>query len=495
MDIFKRVKTKLNDEIAVASPVGVRQGVDWSEVASGLSPNRLATVLRNARLGMADDYLTLAEEMEERDLHYRSVLSTRKQAVEGLVPTVSPVSDQPKDLELAEMVKKHLIQDDFPDLVKDALDALGKGYSVHEIVWDTSSVPWVPGQIIYRDPRWFQYDGISGKKLYLKGDDGSSLVELPRNRFIIHEPHLKSGLAIRGGLAMPMAFYFLIKHYNVSAWATFVDRYGLPIRVGKYGRNATEKDIQTLKRAIASIGEDVGAVVPESMMVEIIQAGMRGDITLYEKLARWIDGEISKLVLGQTMTADDGSSQSQAQVHNDVRQDILEADARQLEKTLNRDLVKPFVDLNWGVQEAYPRLRIPCPDTTDVAALVENIAALVPLGLTVKADELRAKLGLSRPEEGDEILAAPGESGSPPALNIALNQSQVVEEEETDLSQATEEMERAINTLVEDCETLEELSRRLPEILGLWESNSLIESLALETWKARMEGDADFEGK
>ncbi|MCP4699306.1 MAG: DUF935 family protein, partial [Gammaproteobacteria bacterium] len=56
------------------------------------------------------------------------------------------------------------------------------------------------------------------------------------------------------------------------------------------------------------------------------------------------------------MTADDGSSQSQAQVHDGVRVDILRADAKSLSETLNRDLVQPFIDLNFGAQENYPRI-------------------------------------------------------------------------------------------------------------------------------------------
>ena len=68
------------------------------------------------------------------------------------------------------------------------------------------------------------------------------------------------------------------------------------------------------------------------------------------RLAEWLDRQTSKAVLGQTMTTDDGSSQAQATVHNEVRHDILKSDARQLANTLNRDLIQPYVDLNFGPQ-------------------------------------------------------------------------------------------------------------------------------------------------
>ena len=64
-------------------------------------------------------------------------------------------------------------------------------------------------------------------------------------------------------------------------------------------------------------------------------------------------------MLGQTASAEGtpgklGDSQDQQA----VRQDILKADVRQFEQTLNRDLVIPYVNFNFGKQEKYPKLRI-----------------------------------------------------------------------------------------------------------------------------------------
>jgi phage gp29-like protein len=72
----------LRREHAAPQVAGVR--TVWAEtVASGLTPQRLATLMQRAAEGDHHDYLTLAEEIEERDGHYRSVLGTRKLAVAG----------------------------------------------------------------------------------------------------------------------------------------------------------------------------------------------------------------------------------------------------------------------------------------------------------------------------------------------------------------------------------------------------------------------------
>ena len=80
----KPVSTKLlKREVAGSDVVGWRS--PWTQsAASFLTPQHLSAYLAQANQGDLDQTLTLAEEMEERDLHYRSVLQTRKLAVAAL---------------------------------------------------------------------------------------------------------------------------------------------------------------------------------------------------------------------------------------------------------------------------------------------------------------------------------------------------------------------------------------------------------------------------
>src|SRR5690606_22686258 len=72
-----------------ASPTvaGVRR-VHEERVATYLTPEKHGTVLRGAAEGNGRDYLTLAEEMEERYLHYGSQLQTRRLAIDSVDVTV-----------------------------------------------------------------------------------------------------------------------------------------------------------------------------------------------------------------------------------------------------------------------------------------------------------------------------------------------------------------------------------------------------------------------
>ena len=88
--------------------------------------------------------------------------------------------------------------------IRDSLDAVGKGFSACEILWDTEGKAWYPSSILWRDPRWFEFDRLDGVTLRLKGENGLPEPLAPA-KFITHVHKSKSGLPIRGGLARPVA--------------------------------------------------------------------------------------------------------------------------------------------------------------------------------------------------------------------------------------------------------------------------------------------------
>lgn len=497
----------LTREVAAATVAGVRRIWSDSTVAANLTPDRLAALLSAANRGDHREYLTLAEEMEERDAHYASVLGTRRRAVGGIEPMVEAATDEGRDVEIADSVRRLVRQPEFGDLVDDLLDALGKGFSVVEILWRRGKT-WIPDRYEWRDPRWFAFDKTDGKTLRLVDQSSpENGLELQPYRFVIHRPRMKSGLPIRSGLARLVAVAHMCKSYAVADWLSFAEIYGQPLRVGKYGSKATDEDIGKLIDALVNLGTDAAAVIPESMRIEFQNAGAAGNSTVFQNLAEWLDRQVSKAVLGQTMTADDGSSQSQAQVHNDVRQDIEISDARQLENTINRDLIRPFVDINYGPQDAYPRVRFPVQEPEDLEAMVLALEKLVPLGLRVEQSVVRDKLGLPDPDDGALLLAAP--TPTPPAESTAANQehncatcaalnrekpAQVIDEiEAAALEDWEQQMAPVLNPvaeLAESAQSFEEFLERLPTLTESMDSTKLVESLARAAFQARGLGDA-----
>ena len=417
------VKTReLTREQAAPTLTGVR--TVWNDtMASGLTPQRLGSLLMAAADGDHHAYLTLAEEMEERDLHYASELGKRKLAVSRLPITVESATDSARDKELADAVRTLIKGTGFRSLLKDLLDSIGKGFSVVEILWATGS-QWRPQRYEWRDPRFFQFDQVSRREIRLRDElDGFIGLELAPYKYLTHIHHGKSGIPIRGGIARLAAWAFMCKGYAVKDWLAFAEVFGMPLRLGKYGPSAKDEEIRILKMAVANLGIDAAAVFPESMQVELVEAGNKGgSADFFERLANYLDKQISLGILGQTASSSGtpgklGNEDLQAEVRDDIRDD----DAEGLEETINRDLVRPFIDLNFGPQAQYPEIQLRAIPPEDVAALVSAVEKLVPLGLQVEQSVMRDKLGLPDPDpkaKPEDLLRPAG----------AQNQSKLDEE-------------------------------------------------------------------
>ena len=417
----------LKKEQAGPSVTGIRS-ILTTHPAGRLTPQRLANILREAEVpgdGSSEDYVELAEEMEERDLHYLGVLNTRKRQVAQIGVMVEPASDSAEDLRDAELVKSFFAREAVEDELTDILDAVGKGFSVTEIDWETSESQWMPRRLVWRLPQWFDFDRDTGEQVLLRADNGWE--PLAAYKYIVHIAKVKSGIPIRGGLARAAAWSWLFKSFTLKDWMRFVEAYGHPIRLGKYPPSADPDDKAVLYRAVRNVAADAAAILPEGMDISFVDdTTVRGRAEVFERLIAYLDSRISIAVLGQTLTTEQGDRGSQAlgNVHNQVREDIERSDARQLAAALRRDLAIPLVALNHGPRKAYPRVLIERKTATDATLLANALDKLVPLGLRVRADEVRSILHLDAPDADDEVLEPP--MSTSPVVAAALRRRDVL---------------------------------------------------------------------
>jgi phage gp29-like protein len=413
------------------------------------------------------------------------------------------------------------------------LDALGKGYSVAEIRWDTEQAPWSPRDrsrheraYTWRDPRYFKYDQSTGRELRLLDEraphDGLALEPW---RFIVHEPCLKMGLPIRGGLARLAAVSYMCSTFTLEDWLAFAEVFGMPLRLGRYpdryeearhgddpiAKSAAEAAISTLKAAVYGLGSNAAAVMTDSMRIDFQAAGSgAGGADLFERLADRLDKQISKAVLGRSDAADSTAGKlGGEQFASDVRRDILESDAEELSNTLNEQLVQPFIALNFGPQARYPLIQLRVPDQEDLAGLVVMLKEMVPLGLEVEQSVIRDKWGLPDPDPKGKLLGKPAASElpaqpidppnpPPPALNRALNRIAPAETDEIDLlvEDALDDWQPLLapaldplQQLADDSASFEDFLAQLPGLLGQMDGQAFIQSLAAAAFKARGLGD------
>ena len=374
--------------------------------SNGLTPRRLAHIFREADEGNVRAQMELFEEIEEKDPHLFSQIQTRKLAVTGLDWEVQPFSQNETDKCIADFVNKQLKGiENFDEILIDMLDAIGKGISILELSWAVADGKNVIEDIAYVHPKKLVWDSTTDE-LKICTKEYPSGVVLPGNKFVVHKYKAKSGHASRAGILRVVSWMYLFKNYDIKDWVSFCEVFGMPLRLGKYDASASEDDKKQLMEAIISLGTDAAGIVPSSTMIEFIEAQKNTSAEIYEKLARYCDEQVSKAILGQTLTSDSGGgSYAQSKTHDEVRHDLTVADAKALAATIRRDIIRPLVEFNFGTDVDIPLFGFDCREVEDQKEVVEIYKTLVcDMGLEIPKSHIYKKFNIPKPEKGEEVL-------------------------------------------------------------------------------------------
>ena len=396
--------------------VAVAQVTDkYSEYPSnGLTPIRLAEIFKEADAGDILRQAELFEEMEEKDPHLFSQLQTRKNAVTGLDFEIIPFDpDDERDKEIAEFIEAQINGiEGLEDIMLDLMDAVGKGFAVSEIMWRYDGGRVVVGDIRSRHQKRFFWDTEDAFKV--RTDEAPEGMELPGNKFILHRYKARSGHPSRAGVLRVVAWMYLFKNYTLKDWVAFCEVYGMPLRLGKYQPGASEDDKRALMQTLAQIGADAAGIFPDGTTIEFVNTEKASSTDLYERLARYCDEQISKAILGQTLTSDSGGgSYAQSKTHNDVRHDLTVADCKALAATLRRDLIRPLVLFNFGDDTRVPYIRFDAEESEDLEQTANIIGTLIEkTGLKIPTSYLYKKFSIPKPEGDEEIAQPPQQQGA-----------------------------------------------------------------------------------
>lgn len=377
----------------------------------GLTPSKLARILEDAEQGDLVSQFELFEDMEEKDGHLFAEMSKRKRAlltVEwDIEPPPNPSAQETKD---AEALKERLqALDDFEDVVLGMADGIGKGFSCQELEWERLGREWLPKCVHFRPQSWFTLDRETYSEIRLRSiaSTGEPLVPFG---WVTHVHRARPGYIARAGLHRQLSWPYLFKVYAIADLAEFLEIYGLPIRLGTYPASATQEEKATLLRAVVNLGHDAAGIIPEGMAIDFKEAA---DATAaHESFMAMVDlmeRTESKVILGATLTSQaDGKTSTNAlgKVHNEVRLDILAADARQIESTIRRDLLYPIGVLNGLVKDPrrVPRFRFDVQEESDFAMLAEALPKVVNMGARPPLPWVRELLGMPEAAEGEEVL-------------------------------------------------------------------------------------------
>ncbi len=390
---------------------GPRAGQDQSHNYLGvqtLDPSRLASAFAQADTGHIDEQAKLFSLIEQHDPHIFSELAKRRRAVTGLGWQLNA----PKDATQAELDRTEELADilraipRFEDAQYDLTDAIGKGISAHEIEWQTGNT-WVPKALHFVPAYMLRIERTTGEVQYL---NNGMPEPLQPSKWIVHEHRSLSGYIEQAALFRVLAWTYAYKAYNALDMQRFLEKYGMPLRLGKYPAGLAQKDRDELLRAVRGIGNDGAGVVPSTMSIEFVQAMKTGSVDDFLSAIEYWERKQSMAILGGTLTSQaDGKTSTNAlgQIHNEVRREIMLHDVRQIAPTVQAHLVRPVAIFNGMFADGrMPTFGYDTAETVDQAAMVKVFQEAANMGLRIDVEHAHQVLQIPMADDKATVLQA-----------------------------------------------------------------------------------------
>jgi len=370
-------------------------------------------ILRRKAVGKS---YQLYSEMEYKDPHIGSLIQTRKNGVLSKPWEILPGSEEARDQEIAEFVNAVIWKIPYFDRdIRELLDAIPKGIAVSEVMWERRPDGRIGIEDIRsRDPRRFAFDLEGALRLKTK-DAMTEGIAVPERKFLVHtfDPAYENPYG--EAVLKKCWWYYWFKNNGIKFWAIFIEKFGSPTPVGKYPPGATEEQQNKLLEIIRTMQQETGVVIPDGTLIEFLEAQRKGSFDCYRGFCDYMDSRISQAILGQTLTSSEGQHGTQAlgTVHQEVRQDYVEADCKSVMPVIN-ELIHWLVDFNFTNVEYYPEFIIRYEPEEDTKALAETDLILTKeLGLPLTQDYFYDRYGRPRPDEGQDLLVVPSGAAMP----------------------------------------------------------------------------------
>ncbi len=281
-----------------------------------------------------------------RDDQISAAWTQRRLALTACDTIVEPGADDPLSQQAAAELDAELKSLAWDDITEKMLFSVFYGWGVAEVIWRRNGDRVSFDRIVVRDRARFRFD--VERNLYLWSMAGGWPLMPDRKFWTLSvgadnhdEPY---GLGLAHSLYWPVFF----KRNDIKFWLTFLEKFGQPTSLAKIPAGQID-DPQTVQRAVTmlqNIATDAGVVVPDNVVVELLEAARSGTAD-YAGMHDAMNAAISKIIVGQTMTTDNGSSRSQGEVHERVAQRIVEADSDLLSGSFNAGPVRWWCEWNF----------------------------------------------------------------------------------------------------------------------------------------------------
>ena len=242
----------------------------------------------------------------------------------------------------------HLLEQTwFKQLLKYALDSIYWGHSLIELGDITTDGDGCPTfsevKLIPRKHVIPEY----GRVISDLGQDWTSGVDYRQPPFT--DWLIEAGQPDDLGLLLKAATQTIPKKNMLSFWDTFGEIFGMPMRIAKTTSRDPNEQAKLLNM-LSKAGTQLAMVAGMETEIEFVESGKGDAYNVYDKRIDRANSELSKLIIGQTMTIEDGSSLSQSETHLEVFENLVKSDRDMLRDIVNNQLLPRMVKHGFPVK-------------------------------------------------------------------------------------------------------------------------------------------------
>jgi len=446
----KNLKTSLSDEIATR-----KRALSFCTLINVLPDPDIVLKKQGKDIKIYKELLC--------DSHVFACIQSRKTGVQSLEWEINRGTDKDKNIELITEVLKKI---DIYKLITDILNATLFGFQPIEVIWSKVNGYILPVELKAKPTEWFCFDNDNNLRFRTKENYNGE--ELPDKKFLCpqNNPSYENpyGERVLSRVFWPVTF----KKGGMKFWVIFTEKYGMPHLIGKHPRGSSKEETETFADLLEDMISDAIAVIPDDSSVEIKEANKSSSAEIFEKLIDKMNAEISKAILGQTLTTELGSQGSYAasQTHMQVRKDFIDADKKLVENTINQ-LIHWIYEINFK-GSAIPRFEMYEIEDVDLT-LAQRDKILSETGVKFTKKYYIKNYGF---EEDDlEVIDYPQRSTEFKQFTedepVIEGQAQLEELfkfiSDTELSKQAQNLLNPLVTLIESCESYEDLNEILQE--------------------------------
>jgi phage gp29-like protein len=268
------------------------------------------------------------------------------------------------------------------------------GVGLAELDWTEHAGRVLPVARIWH-PRWLRYDWTT-RDWRLTVDEGTEIPVTPGDgKWLLYTPYGAHRPWSRAAWR-PVSIAWLAKKFAIQDMARHSEVHGSPLRAGMTPEGSTLETRKQFAADLGAVASDTAIALPPGFDVKLVEATARTHEVFHSEID-WANAEIAVAIVGGNLTTEvRGGSLAAAQVHNAVRQDLIEADGETLSSTLRDQALTWWAELNLGSRDVapWPRWQTEPPEDKKAAAeTLRTVAeALERLGAAGAPLDVRAVL-------------------------------------------------------------------------------------------------------